>query len=30
MFEKVNLSHQDNTVDRTANGFEKFVEWRLI
>ena len=29
MFEKVNLSYQDNTVDRTDDGFEKFAEWGL-
>nr|DAI06870.1 MAG TPA: hypothetical protein [Caudoviricetes sp.] len=30
MFEKVNLSHQDNTVDRTVDGFEKFAERGLV
>lgn len=30
MFKKVNLFHQNKVVDRTADDFEKFVEWRLV
>lgn len=30
MFEKVNLSHQYKTMDRTADGFEKFAERGLV
>ena len=30
MFKKVNLFHPNKVVDRTADDFEKFVEWRLV